>query len=133
MTKVGLTTIPSSHSVAETIDRLADRITALGMQVFARIDHAAGAAEVGLQLRPTELLIFGSPKGGTALMQDRQTAGLDLPIRTLAWEDANGKVWLTYNDASWLAQRHGLGTTSTDAVKAIAATTAAVTSHAAEG
>lgn len=133
MTDHGLVTIRSNHSVAETIDRLVDAVTARGMHVFARIDHAAGAAEVGLPLRPTELLIFGSPKGGTALMQDRQTSGLDLPIRALAWEDADGKVWLTYNDASWLAQRHNLRETSADAVKAIATATAAVARQAAEG
>lgn len=133
MTDDGLVTIRSNHSSAETIDRLVDGVTARGMHVFARIDHAAGAAEVGLPLRPTELLIFGSPKGGTALMQDRQTSGLDLPIRALAWEDADGKVWLTYNDASWLAQRHNLGEISADAVKAIATVTAAVARQAAEG
>ena len=74
--------------------------------VFARIDHAAGAASVGMALRPTELLIFGNPKGGTPLMQDRQTAGIDLPVKALAWEDADGKTWLSYNDADWIAARH---------------------------
>ncbi len=91
------------------------------MRVFARIDHAAGAREIGAALRPTELLIFGHPKGGTPLMQDQQLAGIDLPIKALAWEDAQGKVWLSYNDAHWLAERHGLGDASRDAVAAIAA------------
>lgn len=133
MADKGMVTIRSEHSPAETIDRLEKKVTALGMRVFARIDHGAGAAEAGLPLRPTELLIFGSPKAGTVLMQDQQTAGLDLPIKALAWEDADGNVWLTCNDAAWLAQRHGLGKTSADAVKAMAATTAAVVNDAAEG
>lgn len=135
MTDNGLITIPSNHSAAATIDRLVERVNAHGMQVFARIDHAAGAAAAGLPLRPTELLIFGNPRsgsaGGTVLMQDRQTAGLDLPTRVLAWEDADGKVWLTYNDLSWLARRHDLGTASAGAVKALATATAAVAAEAA--
>jgi uncharacterized protein (DUF302 family) len=103
--------------VRETIDRLAAKVTSLGLMVFARIDHAAGAGQAGMPLRPTELLIFGNPKGGTPLMQDQQTAGIDLPVKVLAWEDANGKVWLTYNDAAWLAERHGLGPNSADRSK----------------
>jgi uncharacterized protein (DUF302 family) len=91
-----------------------------GLRVFARIDHAAGAREVGATLRPTELLIFGNPRGGTPLLQDRQLAGIDLPVKALAWEDAQGKVWLSYNDADWIAERHGLGEASRDAVAAIA-------------
>jgi uncharacterized protein (DUF302 family) len=121
MTDNGLTTIASAHSVAETIDRLVAGITPLGMNVFARIDHAAGAAKVGMPLRPTQLLLFGNPKGGTPLMQDKQTAGIDLPLKALAWQDADGKVWLSYNEASWIAQRHGLGAASAAAVTAIAA------------
>jgi len=117
----GLTTIASAHSVPETIDRLVAAITPLGMNVFARIDHADGAAKVGMPLRPTQLLLFGNPKGGTPLMQDRQTAGIDLPLKALVWEDAGGKVWLSYNEASWIAQRHGLGAASAAAVTAIAA------------
>lgn len=133
MTDNGLVTIQSNHSAAETINRLVEGVTARGMHIFARIDHAAGAAAVGLPLRPTELLIFGHPKVGTSLMQDHQTTGLDLPTKALAWEDADGKVWLTCNDTSWLARRHNLGETSAEAVKAIAAATAAATRHAAGG
>src|ERR1700689_4912911 len=107
MTDNGLTSIASAHSVAETIERLVAAITPLGMNVFARIDHAAGAASIGMPLRPTLLLLFGTPKGGTPLMQDKQTAGIDLPLKALAWEDADGKVWLSYNDPAWLAARHG--------------------------
>ncbi len=133
MSRNGLITISSSRSVHETIDRLVARVTTLGLNVFARIDHAAGATKVSMPLRPTELLIFGNPKGGTPLMQDQQTAAIDLPVKALAWEDGDGKVWLTYNDAAWLAERHGLGSSSAEAVKAIAAGLAAVTSYAAAG
>jgi uncharacterized protein (DUF302 family) len=104
----GLTTIPSSFGPKETMDRLEAEIKSKGMTVFARIDHAAGAAEVGLPLRPTELLIFGNAKAGTPLMQADQAIGIDLPLRALVWQDANGKVWLSYNEPSWLAKRHGL-------------------------
>jgi uncharacterized protein (DUF302 family) len=117
----GLITVHSHFGVTETTNRLANTIKRAGMHVFARIDHAAGAHDVGASLRPTELLIFGDPKGGTPLMQDRQLAGIDLPVKALAWEDEQGKVWLSYNDMQWLAQRHGLGEASSDAVAAIAA------------
>jgi uncharacterized protein (DUF302 family) len=79
------------------------------MTVFARIDHAAGAAEVGLSLRPTELVIFGNAKGGTPLMQSIQTIGIDLPLKVLVWQDESGSTWISYNDPAWLAKRHGLG------------------------
>lgn len=117
----GLISLESRFGVAETIDRLVATATGAGLRVFARIDHAAGAHEIGAPLRPTELLIFGHPKGGTPLMQDHQLAGIDLPIKALAWEDEQGKVWLSYNEAQWLAERHGLGEASRDAVTAIAA------------
>ena len=104
----GLVTLPSSYPVADTIDRLKDAVTAAGLQVFARIDHAAGAREAGLELRPTELL-FGNARGGTPLMQDKQTAGIDLPLKALAWADESGQAWLSYNDPAWIAERHGLG------------------------
>jgi len=84
-------------------------VHARAMAVFARIDHAAGAAEVGLTLRPTELIIFGNARGGTPLMQASQTAGIDLPLKALVWQDAAGKTWLSYNEPSWIVQRHGLG------------------------
>jgi uncharacterized protein (DUF302 family) len=109
MPSTGLIALSSRHTVKETIDRLAAALAAKGIAVFARIDHGAGAASVGMALRPTELLIFGSPKGGTPLMQSRQSIGIDLPLKMLAWQDEAGKTWLAYNDISWLAQRHGLG------------------------
>jgi uncharacterized protein (DUF302 family) len=115
----GLITVASRFSVGETLDQLTAALTEAGLRVFARIDHASGAEEVGLSLRPTELLIFGHPKGGTPLMQDKQTAGIDLPVKALAWEDEEGSVWLTYNEAAWLATRHGLGASSQNAIKAI--------------
>jgi uncharacterized protein (DUF302 family) len=100
------------------------------MTVFARIDHAAGAAAVGLPLRPTELLIFGNAKGGTALMQSMQTIGIDLPLKALVWQDGSGKTWLSYNDPDWLARRHGLGHEADAAVRAIAAALDALASTA---
>jgi uncharacterized protein (DUF302 family) len=105
----GLTTIASSFSPKETMDRLEAEIRAKGMSVFARLDHAAGAAEAGLELRPTNLIIFGNARGGTPLMQASQTAGIDLPLKALVWQDAAGKTWLSYNEPSWIVQRHGLG------------------------
>lgn len=105
----GLTTIASSFSPKETLDRVEAEIRAKGMSVFARVDHAAGAAEAGLELRPTSLVIFGNARGGTPLMQASQTAGIDLPLKVLVWQDAAGKTWLSYNEPSWIAQRHHLG------------------------
>jgi len=128
----GLVTLPSAHTVPETIDRLASIVTSHGLTVFARIDHAGNAAQVGMPLRPTELLIFGNPTGGTPLMQDEQTAGIDLPVKALAWEDADGRVWLTCNDAAWIARRHGLGPASQSAVEAIGAGLAATARAATE-
>lgn len=127
----GLVTIASAFPVAETIDRLAELATARGLHIFARVDHAAGAAKAGLALRPTQLLIMGNPTAGTPLMQDRQTAGIDLPVKALAWEDADGRVWLSYSDAAWIAQRHGLGAQSGAAVEAMASGLAALTKAAA--
>jgi uncharacterized protein (DUF302 family) len=126
MSENGLITVRCEQPVRDTTDRLAEVVAAAGLTVFARIDHGGNAAAVEMELRPTELLIFGSPRGGTPLMQDQQTAGIDLPLKALVWEDADGQVWLTYNDAEWLAQRHGLGETSQSAVGAIAKGQAAV-------
>jgi uncharacterized protein (DUF302 family) len=119
MNENGLVTLASSFPVADTTDRLVNAATAAGLRIFARVDHAAGAVEVGMPLRPTELLIFGHPKGGTPLMMDKQTAGIDLPVKALVWQDEAGAVWLTYNDATWIAERHGLGEASEPAVAAM--------------
>jgi uncharacterized protein (DUF302 family) len=104
----GLTTIKSSFGPKDTMDRLEAQVKARGMSVFARIDHAAGASSAGLTLRPTEVLIFGNPTGGTPLMQAAQTIGLELPLKALVWQDASGDSWLSYNDPVWLARRYGL-------------------------
>jgi uncharacterized protein (DUF302 family) len=104
----GLTSIQSSSGPKETMDRLEAEIRATGMTVFARIDHAAGAAEVGLTLRPTELIIFGNARGGTPLMQSAQTVGIDLPLKILVWRDAANTTWLSYNEPHWIAQRHNV-------------------------
>jgi uncharacterized protein (DUF302 family) len=130
MSENGLVSVESKWPVRETIDRLAATVTEAGLMVFARIDHADAAHQVGMQLRPTELLIFGHPRGGTPLMQDRQTAGIDLPLKALAWEDEAGKVWLTYNTAAWIALRHDLGEASRAAVTAIDEGLQKATAHA---
>jgi uncharacterized protein (DUF302 family) len=127
----GLVTVKSAHGVKDTIDRLAADVSAKGMRVFARIDHAQGADEVGLALRPTELLIFGNAKGGTPLMQSRQTIGIDLPLKALAFEDADGTVWLCYNDPAWLGGRHGVA--GGEVTKAMAAALAAASNRATSG
>ena len=130
MAVVGLTRRPSSHGPRETMNRLEAAVKARGMTVFARIDHAAGAAEVEQPLRPTELLIFGSAKGGTPLMQAIQTIGIDLPLKALVWQDGADKTWLAYNDPGWLAQRHALGHEAAAAVHAMAGALEALASTA---
>lgn len=115
----GLVTVESTHSVKDTIDRVAAGLAAKGVTVFARIDHAAGAASVGMTLRPTELLIFGDPRAGTPLMQSRQSIGIDLPLKVLGWQAEDGKVWLSYNDLGWLARRHRLDGDAVPAVDAL--------------
>ncbi|MFD2738859.1 DUF302 domain-containing protein [Sulfitobacter aestuarii] len=98
----------SPHSVSVTIDRLAAAVEEAGANVFARVDHAAGATKADMELRPTELLIFGNPKLGTPAMQAAQSAGLDLPLRVLAYADGEGVVHLVYHDPAELALQHGL-------------------------
>ena len=104
----GLITLKSPRSAKETMARLEEVVTTRGLTVFARIDHAAGAEKVGQSLRPTELLIFGNPQGGTPLMLCEQTSGIDLPLKALVWEDSAGQTWLAYNDPAFLARRHGV-------------------------
>jgi uncharacterized protein (DUF302 family) len=108
----GLTSVASSFGPKETLDRLEAQIKAKGLTVFARIDHAAGAAAAGMALRPTEVVLFGDARGGTPLMADKQTAGIDLPLKCLVWQDEAGKTWLSYNEPDWIARRHGLGAAS---------------------
>jgi uncharacterized protein (DUF302 family) len=104
----GLTTIQSSFDPKATIDRLEAQIQARGLNVFSRIDHAAGAAETGMQLAPIYLIIFGNAQGGTPLMQSVQTVGIDLPLKVLVWQDAANNTWVSYNEPSWIALRHGV-------------------------
>ncbi len=104
----GLLSSKSAYNVGETLDRFEAAAREKGMTVFARVDHSAGAAKVEQRLRPTELLIFGNPKAGTPLMQSSQTLGIDLPMKALAWQDAQGQVWLSYNDPAYLVRRHAV-------------------------
>lgn len=122
----GLITVRSNYGPKDTMNRLAAEVKARGLTVFAHIDHASGAAAVGLPMRPTDLLIFGNAKGGTPLMQSVQTTGIDLPLKILVWQDAAGSTWLSYNEPSWLAKRHGLGPDVEATVNALTTATHAV-------
>jgi len=104
----GLIEVKSVYSAKDTMDRLESAVKQKGLNVFARIDHAAGAAKIGKKLRPTELLIFGNPQGGTPFMECGQTVGIDLPLKALVWQDESGQVWLGYNDPAYIAVRHGV-------------------------
>ena len=104
----GLITLQSNLEPNATVDRLKTEIKAQGLTVFAHIDHAAGAAAVSLPLRATDVIIFGSAKAGTPLLRSAQTIGIDLPLKVLVWQDAEGRTWLGYNDPKWIAARHGI-------------------------
>jgi uncharacterized protein (DUF302 family) len=129
----GLTTIQSSYGPKETINRLEAEIRSRDMTIFAHIDHAAGAAEVGLSLRPTEVLLFGNARSGTPLMESIQTTGIDLPLKMLVWQDTAGDTWLSYNDPHWIATRHGLGEEAEATVSAMSAALGALAKIAAGG
>ena len=103
----GLTTVRSPYNERETMDRFEKVARNAGMNIFARIDHAAGARKVGRSLRPTEVLIFGNPKGGTPFLECSQTVGIDLPMKLLVWTDESNQVWIGYNDPAWIGRRHG--------------------------
>ena len=126
----GLITIKSSFGPEETMKRLEAEVKAKGLTVFARVDHAAGAAAVGMSLRPTDLLIFGNAKGGTPLMQQAQTVGIDLPLKALVWQDEQGATWLSYNDPAYLAGRHGVGEPAKTAIGAMTAALHAIATKA---
>lgn len=111
----------SPHDALKTLRRLRAAIERAGLTVFADVDHRQNAVEVGLELRPTRLLIFGDPRGGTPLMQLGQTAAIDLPLKVVVWEDADGVARLGYVDPRWIAERHGLGPAADAAVTAITA------------
>jgi uncharacterized protein (DUF302 family) len=104
----GIVHLRSPHSVAETLKRLESLLLAKNISVFARVDHSGEAEKVGLKMRPTQLIIFGSPKAGTPVMIASATVAIDLPLKALAWEDADGKVWLSYNSPEYLKLRHGI-------------------------
>jgi uncharacterized protein (DUF302 family) len=116
----GLITMQSSFDIETTLRKLEAVLHAKGLIVFATIDHAAGAAQVDMPLRPTILVIFGSPKSGTPLMQAAQTSGIDLPLKALIWQDAANITRLSYNDPAWIAKRHGLQHEAEAAVNAMA-------------
>ena len=127
----GLTSIRSRFGPKETMDRLEAEIRGQGMTVFVRIDHSAGAAEMGLTLPPTELIIFGNARGGTPLMQSAQTVGIDLPLKALVWEDTAGTTWLSYNEPGWIAQRHSVANAE-QVVSKMAAALSAISRRAAD-
>jgi uncharacterized protein (DUF302 family) len=119
MTAQGVVDLPSKYSVAETIDRLESSLRAKGIAIFLRLDQAAEAAKAGLTLRGTQLLVFGDPRAGTPLMAKNPSLALDLPLKALAWEAADGKVWLSYNSPEYLMARHQLAAPPFRALAAI--------------
>ena len=127
----GLITVFSHHSAAKTVSKLIDIVKSKEMTVFAVIDHSSNAKEIGLSLRPSVLIIFGNPRAGTPLMMDSPTFAIDLPVKVLVWEDVNGKVWLTYNDPTWLTSRHQVSEASMTIINAIEAGMKIVTAEAA--
>ena len=104
----GLIDIPSNHSVDETVEKLKAILQSKGITLFALIDHSGEAAKAGMEMRPTKLLIFGNPKGGTPVMLAASRSAIDLPLKILIWEDAQGTVWVTYNSPVYLQERHNL-------------------------
>ena len=120
MTVDGLKTSLSRYEPSETVARVLSVIERLGMTVLARVDHAAAAATVGMELRPTEIILFGNPKTGTPLMQDAQTMGVDLPLKVLVWQDEQDRTWVSYNDPFWLAARHKVAERSTPILERMA-------------
>ena len=104
----GMISKKSNYSVTETLDRLEDVLKKKGITIALRWSHSENGKKVGIPIRPTELLIFGNPKLGTNFFTSKQTAGIDLPMKALAWEDEKGQVWLTYNDPAYIAKRHGI-------------------------
>jgi uncharacterized protein (DUF302 family) len=104
----GIVDVPGNHSVDETVEKLKAILQAKGVALFALVDHSAEAAKVGMNMRPTKLLIFGNPKAGTPLMLAAPHSAIDLPLKMLVWEDGQGKVWISYNSVPYLQERHGL-------------------------
>jgi len=127
----GLITLRSQHPPKETADMLVAAVVSQGMTLVARVDHAAAAGKVGLDLRPTEVLIFGNPRAGTLLMQAAQTVGIDLPLKALVWQDDGGTTYLSYQDLGWLANRHGIASTVEPTVEKMMSLVEMVTKEAA--
>jgi len=121
--KPGLVHTASPRSVPETLKRLRTLLESKGLTIFGVVDHSGEAAKVGMQMKPTQLLIFGSPKGGTPVMVAAPTVAIDLPLKCLVWEDADGKVWITQNTPEYLQQRHGI---PSDLVKNLAGAAALI-------
>jgi uncharacterized protein (DUF302 family) len=130
MSQDGLVSVRSALSVQDTIARIEAELAVRSVKVFAKIDHAEGAAAAGMTLRPTMLIIFGNARAGTPLMQACQRAGIDLPLKVLVWEGGDGTAWLTYNDPAWLARRHALGPLIEPVVDAMSAMLATLAQHA---
>jgi uncharacterized protein (DUF302 family) len=107
-TENGLIHIPSPYSVSETLHRVESILRAKNLTIFARVDHSGEAEKVGLEMRPTQLIIFGSPKAGTPMMIAFPTLAIDLPLKALVWQDAEEKVWISYNDPNYLKRRHNI-------------------------
>jgi uncharacterized protein (DUF302 family) len=108
MSENGIIDIPSNHPVEETVEKLKSILSAKGVTLFAFVDHSGEAEKVGMKMRPTKLLIFGSPKAGTPLMLAAPSIAIDLPLKILVWEDEHGKAWISYNSPDYLRQRHSL-------------------------
>ncbi len=108
ITDNGIIAIPSNHAVDQTVEKLKSILQAKGVTLFALVDHSGEAEKVGMKMRPTKLLIFGSPKAGTPVMLAAPSIAIDLPLKVLIWQDGQGQVWLSYNSPAYLQQRHGL-------------------------
>jgi len=126
-TKNGIVDLPSNHSVDATVEKLKGILNAKGVMLFALVDHSGEAAKAGLKMPPTKLLIFGSPKAGTPVMLAAPSIAIDLPLKILVWQDANGKVWVSYNSPRYLKERHHV---PDDLIKNIAAVEALATAAA---
>jgi len=105
-TDTGIISIPSNHSVDQTVDKLQDQLQAKGVKLFALVDHSGEAEKAGLRMRPTKLLIFGNPKAGTPVMMASPTIAIDLPLKILVWKDGGGQIWISYNGPAYLQARH---------------------------
>jgi uncharacterized protein (DUF302 family) len=121
VTNQGLVHIVTRHSVEEALEKLQNILKIKGIPIFALIDHSGEAVKVGMEMHPTKLLIFGNPKGGTPLMLAAPTIAIDLPLKILIWEDNQGKIWVTYNTAEYLAERHQLPANLTQNIAFLAA------------